>query len=182
MRSLKYAILGLINREPITGYDISKEFSHETMANFWYANHSQVYPELKKLTDEGSVEFEVIIQGEKLKKKLYSITEKGKKELMEWLLTDEQIGPTQKDIFRLRSYFSDNIPANDYISLLNSQVRMHTQRFNYLKEVMSSTYSDTPDIGTTQLGDYMLLEGAIIRENAYIMWLNRCLKIYNKGR
>ena len=27
MRTLKYAILGLINRNPLTGYDITKEFN-----------------------------------------------------------------------------------------------------------------------------------------------------------
>ena len=34
MRTLKYAILGLVNRKPLTGYDLSKEFSKE-LNNFW---------------------------------------------------------------------------------------------------------------------------------------------------
>ena len=49
MRTLKYAILGLINREPMTGYDITREFNSNNLANFWYAKHSQVYPELSRL-------------------------------------------------------------------------------------------------------------------------------------
>ena len=52
MRTLKYAILGLINREPMTGYDITREFNSNNLANFWYAKHSQVYPELGRLMDE----------------------------------------------------------------------------------------------------------------------------------
>ena len=43
MRTLKYAILGLINRKPITGYDITKEFNN-SLVNFWYAKHRQNYP------------------------------------------------------------------------------------------------------------------------------------------
>ena len=88
MRTLKYALLGLINRAPITGYDIMKEFESRVMANFWYAKHSQVYPELKRLTEEGLIEYKVVIQGEKLEKKLYSITEKGKEEFKNWLVLD----------------------------------------------------------------------------------------------
>ncbi|MCX8179105.1 MAG: PadR family transcriptional regulator, partial [Candidatus Aenigmarchaeota archaeon] len=42
MRTLKYAILGLLNRKPMTGYDLSKEFSYQ-LGNFWSANHSQIY-------------------------------------------------------------------------------------------------------------------------------------------
>ena len=49
MRTLKYAILGLINREPMSGYDITREFNNNDLANFWYAKHSQVYPELARL-------------------------------------------------------------------------------------------------------------------------------------
>ena len=74
MRTLKYAILGLINRKPMTGYDITREFNSNNLANFWYAKHSQVYPELGRLMEEKLVTCEVVIQGEKLEKKLYSIT------------------------------------------------------------------------------------------------------------
>lgn len=81
MRTLKYAILGLINREPMTGYDITREFNSNNLANFWYAKHSQVYPELGRLMDEKLVTCEVVIQGEKLEKKLYSITPDGRAQL-----------------------------------------------------------------------------------------------------
>ena len=66
MRTLKYAILGLINREPMTGYDITREFNNNNLANFWYAKHSQVYPELSRLMEEKLVTCEVVIQGEAL--------------------------------------------------------------------------------------------------------------------
>ncbi|NYC48370.1 DNA-binding PadR family transcriptional regulator [Clostridium beijerinckii] len=69
MRTLKYAILGLINRNPLTGYDITKEFN-SGLVEFWYAKHSQIYPELKKLTAEGLISYETVIQGEKLEKKV----------------------------------------------------------------------------------------------------------------
>lgn len=96
MRTLKYAILGLINRNPMTGYDLTREFNSNHLANFWYAKHSQVYPELSRLMEEELVTCEVVIQGEKMEKKLYSITEKGRQELLHWLMEDDPLGPTPK--------------------------------------------------------------------------------------
>ncbi|MBE6015481.1 MAG: PadR family transcriptional regulator [Lachnospiraceae bacterium] len=180
MRTLKYALLGLIDREPITGYDIVKEFESRVMANFWYAKHSQVYPELKRLTDEGFVEFKVILQGEKMEKKLYSITPKGHAEFVNWMKKDEPIGVTPKDLFRLRSYFTDFLPAEDYLKLLKSQLRMHTERGNTLKRSLESYAGTVPPYGTKEYGDYSVLLGAVMREDYYVSWLNVCIENLNK--
>ena len=51
MRTLKYAILGLLNQKKMTGYDLMKQFE-SALCEFWSAKHSQIYPELKKLTEE----------------------------------------------------------------------------------------------------------------------------------
>ena len=51
MGTLRYAMLGLIQRAPATGYDISKAFSGR-LGSIWGARHSQIYPELKKLTED----------------------------------------------------------------------------------------------------------------------------------
>ena len=40
----------------MTGYDLMKQFE-STLCEFWSAKHSQIYPELKKLTEEGSVAY-----------------------------------------------------------------------------------------------------------------------------
>lgn len=56
MRTLKYAILGLLNQKEMSGYDLMKQFE-STLCEFWTAKHSQIYPELKKLTEEGRVTY-----------------------------------------------------------------------------------------------------------------------------
>lgn len=175
MRTLKFALLGLIDREPITGYDIVREFESRVMANFWYAKHSQVYPELKKLTDEGLVEFKVVLQGEKMEKKLYSITPKGHAEFINWMKEDEPIGVTPKDIFRLRSYFTDFLPAENYLEILDSQKAMHTDKLNKLKHNMETYENTIPKYGTKEFGDYSVLLSAIMREEYYVNWINICI-------
>lgn len=173
MRTLKYAILGLINRQDMTGYDITKEFNNG-LSNFWNAKHSQIYPELKKIVDEGLVSFEVIISGDVMEKKLYSITEKGEKELKKWLLKDEPLEPTPKDKFRLRMYFSDEIEIDQQHNLLKKQLEKRLLKYAFL-EKRYLEYMEIPEPGTIEFGDYIVLEGAIMREKAYIKWLQKVL-------
>lgn len=152
MRTLKYAILGLINREPMTGYDITREFNSNNLANFWYAKHSQVYPELSRLMEEKLVTCEVVIQGEKLEKKLYSITEAGKQQLQEWLMKDEPLEATPKDVFRLRMYFSDFMTPEQLKTHLTNQLQKHILKEQYLSDSMLDHHHNTaPAIGTVNL-------------------------------
>lgn len=177
MRTLKYAILGLICREPMTGYDITREFNSNNLANFWYAKHSQIYPELGRLTEEGLVTCQVVIQGEKLEKKLYTITDKGRRELTDWLLLEEPLGPTPKDVFRLRMYFSDFMSREDIRRHLLDQIEKHTHKCGYLSDLMEQHHGGAvPPAGTRECGDFMVLEGAILREQSYIQWLRNCLE------
>jgi len=177
MRTLKYAILGLINRRPLTGYDITKEFN-SGLVDFWYAKHSQIYPELKKLTDENLISYETIIQGEKLEKKLYTITENGNKCLQKWLEKDDPLEPTPKDIFRLKAYFCDEMDSDTLLRQFQSALNKHSERLEYLKNCMEELLKkkDVSKVSSPQFGDYIVLNGAIMREKTYIDWLEDCIK------
>lgn len=182
MRTLKYAILGLVNREPKTGYDIKKAFDDRALTNFWHAEHSQIYPELAKLVKEGSLQCSTVIQGQKMEKKLYTITSAGKEDFEHWLKDDEEIERTYKDIFRLRTFFSDELDAKDYLKLLYSQREQHIARRDYLKGIMENVFQEIPSIGTPDLGDYMVLDGAVSRESTYVKWLERCIQIFEQPK
>ena len=64
---LSYIILGLLKHEPLTGYDLKKNFENE-VGEFWQANTGQIYPTLRKLFDAEAVDFDVEIVGAKLKR------------------------------------------------------------------------------------------------------------------
>ena len=173
MRTLKYAILGLLNRKPMTGYDLSKEFNFQ-LCEFWNAKHSQIYPELKRLVDEELIIFKVEISGDVLEKKVYYITEKGKDEFLKWLAKDEPMESTPKNKFRLRMYFSNNLDIDTRITLLEHQLLQHEKRLKFLQS-QKSAYDKVPDIDNDYFGDYLVLDGAIIREEGQIQWLKNCI-------
>jgi Predicted transcriptional regulators len=172
MRELKYAILGLADCSPVTGYDITKCFN-ASLSKFWDAKHSQIYPELHRLLEEGLVEYQVTIQGEKMEKKVYSITEKGREELLEWLRKDSDIMAVPKDTFRLRLYFGDRLTREELTETLNRQYAKRKSRFLYLESRKQATSEAAQDKSKYQR-EYMLLCGGIQREGAYVKWLEEC--------
>ena len=50
-----YVILGMVSREPRSGYEI-KAAVDSTTRFFWAASYGQIYPELKRLSEAGLVE------------------------------------------------------------------------------------------------------------------------------
>lgn len=84
--SLKYAVLGVLEARPMSGYELSQFFDSAT-GWVWTAPHSQIYPLLAKLHREGLIEVEDQIRGTKLRRKVYSITPAGLADLVEWVAT-----------------------------------------------------------------------------------------------
>ena len=53
--ALKYALLGSLADQPRTGYELLKHFE-QSLAYAWPASHSQIYPELARLLEDGLIE------------------------------------------------------------------------------------------------------------------------------
>jgi DNA-binding PadR family transcriptional regulator len=79
--SLRYAVLDLLAAEPLSGYDLTRRFA-VSMANVWPAQHSQIYPELAKLTADGLI---VQTGGGPRGRKVYRTTPAGLDALRSWL-------------------------------------------------------------------------------------------------
>jgi DNA-binding PadR family transcriptional regulator len=79
--ALRYALLGSLADQPRTGYALVKHFE-QSLAYAWPASHSQIYPELGRLLDEGLIE--QIGSGAR-NSKTYAITEAGLDEIRHWL-------------------------------------------------------------------------------------------------
>ena len=145
-------------------------------ATIWQTSGMPSTARFIRLMEEKLVTCEVVIQGEKLEKKLYSITEAGKQQLQEWLMKDEPLEATPKDVFRLRMYFSDFMTPEQLKTHLTNQLQKHILKEQYLSDIMLDHHNTAPAIGTREFGDFMVLEGAIMREKSYIDWINDCLR------
>lgn len=80
----KYVILGLLNHEDCSGYDIKNRVD-VALSQFWSAGFGQIYPTLKKLEEDGLIYHCDSSYAYGPERKIYRITEEGKEELERWL-------------------------------------------------------------------------------------------------
>lgn len=129
--SLRFALLGFLTTEPASGYRLAQEFG-ESMGWFWYASHSQIHPELKRMEAEGLVSSQRAREDSR-GTRIYSITEPGRRELDAWLAADTEYPPV-RDVERIRLVFLDQHPAD--------VIRKHLQVHKAHHEVLLGTYSE----------------------------------------
>jgi DNA-binding PadR family transcriptional regulator len=79
--SLRHALLGALADEPRSGYGLLKHFE-QSLAYAWPASHSQIYPELARLVDDGLIE--QTARGPR-GSKTYAVTAAGREEIQRWL-------------------------------------------------------------------------------------------------
>src|SRR5947208_2564635 len=81
-------ILGMIAFGKRTGYDI-KVFVDRTTRHFWAASYGQIYPELKRLEEQGLVRGQPEPSGGRART-VYELTEAGVAALEGWLSSDAE--------------------------------------------------------------------------------------------
>lgn len=175
MRSLKYALLGMLTRQDMTGYELTKLFEG-ALSEFWSIKQSQIYPELKRLTEEELVTYRIEITGQVLEKKLYSLTEKGRTDFMDWLAHSAPLPPTPKEEFRLQVFFSDQLAPAQRRELLKNQLAQHQARLAHLQQNQAA-FGGQLAPNSAAMSDYLVLLGAIMREQTTCHWLQRCLEL-----
>lgn len=124
--SVKHAILGLLSWQPLSGYDLKKIFSDST-AFYWSGNNNQVYRTLLELYDEGLVSREIIQQENLPAKKIYTISEKGRQELRQWITANPEL-PVLRNSFLIQLAWADQLTPPELERLLASyEEEIHTQ-------------------------------------------------------
>jgi PadR family transcriptional regulator AphA len=98
--ALRYALLGALADQPRTGYELLKHFQ-QSLAYAWPASHSQIYPELARLLEDGLIEQ---TDAGARNSKTYAVTEAGIDQLRAWLRETEPDRRVRSDA-ALRTFF-----------------------------------------------------------------------------
>jgi len=128
--SLKHTILGFLNNQDLSGYDLQKKIEN-TINHFWPSTQSQIYRTLKELINDGQVDMQIVYQDEKPNKKLYTITPTGEKELVQWLGSRLDL-PDHRNQFLVQLFFSDCIDNNKILKNLEDYKSIMKNRLSFL--------------------------------------------------
>jgi len=125
-------VLGMLSLGPRSGYDIKAVVDRSTRF-FWAASYGQIYPELRRLEEEGLIEGEDAPSGGR-SRRVFRLTDAGRKALEDWLL-----GPKTTIEYRdeslLRLFFADALPREQALGLLEARKRGHEQYLDVLRAI-----------------------------------------------
>ena len=126
--SIEYVLLGSLMSGPRHGYEIM-QFLDSSLDSTWRVGTSQLYALLKRLERDGQVQSNMETQKTRPSKRVFSLTEAGRKSFLDWLKTPT----TAIRYFRLefisKLFFFHLLSLDGGPELVESQIReMRRQR------------------------------------------------------
>jgi len=158
-----YVILGMVSREPRSGYEI-KAAVDESTRFFWAASYGQIYPELKRLSEAGLVEGVDAPRGER-KRTVYAITDAGMAALADWLRRPPQTAEMREEGL-LKLFFSGVVPPQDALATLRAMRERRRELVAQLRGMEPKTLEKDPF-------SLMVLQGGIEFNEWFADWCER---------
>lgn len=151
--SLKYALLGLLDNHPASGYELTQEFAASLERWAWHAKHSQIYPELAKLEKDGLIE--VAEEGAR-GRKTYAITRVGREDLRQWLVQPSKRERMRSE-FMLRLFLMGSLPKAQARKMIERMVAGAQSEIDAVREAMA----DEDPIGPDGRPEFGILAGEL---------------------
>ena len=166
--SLKYAILGLLSEGPRHGYEL-KGLYDEALVPSGKLSFGQVYPTLDRLRRDGCVDQDVVSQDDRPDRKVYSITEHGRRQLQEWLETPTELSLEARNETFLKLMLGRRLTGVDPLGVLKVERRACLARLHEVTQARARAKEEGEPLQTI-----LLLELAVLRLEAFVKWLEDC--------
>jgi PadR family transcriptional regulator AphA len=127
-----YVILGMVSREPRSGYEI-KAVVDNTTRFFWAASYGQIYPELKRLSEAGLIAGVDASTGDR-KRTVYAITADGDQELKDWLRRAPETAEMREEGL-LKLFFSGVLKPAEAVETLRAMRRRRLELAERLRSM-----------------------------------------------
>lgn len=124
--SLRYALLALLSVEPMTGYDLYKQFE-SSVGYVWHAPDSQIYPALRQMEKDGLLEGEEVAWGQRGKKRQYRITPLGTDAFRQWMNSELEYSRERDPVHLKAAYLEWAEPAAARAQM-NAHLDYHAER------------------------------------------------------
>ena len=168
--SFEFILLGLINEEPIHGYDLYKKVdSTECISLIWHVKQSLLYSMLEKLEEVDFLTSDILDGMKLIKRKEYRITETGRKELLNWVSSPVTHERNIRQEFLAKLYFAQKIDKKKCLALLEAQKTLCETWVVNLEDVSSKN-------NNTQRYETLIIQYRISQIRATIEWLDYCQK------
>jgi DNA-binding PadR family transcriptional regulator len=167
--SVRHALMGLLAQEgPLHGYELKAAFEGDLLPTS-SLNFGQVYGSLERLERDGLVAHVVVSQQERPDKKVFRLTDAGRRELEGWLAAPSAVPLDLRNETLLKLAIAARLEGARPAEVIAVERRA---AFARLREVTEARVRARADHEPVQL--VLVLELAALRLEAFIRWLETC--------
>jgi PadR family transcriptional regulator, regulatory protein AphA len=179
--SLKQALLGFLNYQPYTGYDLKTKFD-SSVRHFWPADQSQIYRTLVQLANEGLAEMEIVHQDDRPDRKVYSITAAGREELRRFL-TGPMPMPDARSAPLIMVFFAGMLSDEEALALFEQAAGFMRASLSALDDVPSVIEQYKQEIGSEREAFFwgLTLESGLAQMRAHLAWVESVIQRIKSG-
>jgi len=173
----EYAILGLLESQPMYGYEMFQQFQQDTLRQIVHLEMSQMYAFLKKLERLEFIEAELEPQGIRPPRRIFHLTDSGRTVFHEWLTTPVERPREIRVFFLLKLYFVRKIIPNQTARLIEREIVACRKFLDHLES------QRLPDADTSDSAflDHVVLRSRIHQTRALIDWLCELQSEFQQG-
>jgi len=163
----RHLILGLLQQQPMSGYDIKRLLKS---LSWLIGNPSSgsLYPVLRGLLHDGLVSVEPVQHETRPPRKIYSVTEDGRRAFDEWIDQPVRRGAPLR-IFLIRLMLADRHSPTSLVSCLE---RRHAQVASQRRALERTVVGQG---GESRLGQDLALDYGLALASAELEWLDKAL-------
>jgi DNA-binding PadR family transcriptional regulator len=181
--SLEFAILGFLNYQPYTGYDLKKIFD-TSIRHFWQADQSQIYRTLARLTENGWAEMEKIPQDDRPDRKVYSITDAGRAELLHWLSGPPPKGDQPRSAPLIQVFFAAQLSDEEILAKFEGYAAIMRAILSQYEQVPEQIEPFQKEIPSPREHFFWMLtlENGIANMRANLVWAESVIERIKRGK
>ena len=163
----EYAILGLLEGQPMYGYEMFQQFQNGTLRQIVHLEMSQMYAFLKKLERLAYIEAELEQQGIRPPRRIFHLTDTGRAVFHTWLTTPVERPREIRVFFLLKLYFVRQIIPDQTAHLIEQEINACRKFLDHLES------QRVPDVSTSDTAflDHVVLRSRIHQTRALLDWL-----------
>ncbi|MBW4468766.1 MAG: PadR family transcriptional regulator [Pegethrix bostrychoides GSE-TBD4-15B] len=176
--SLAHVILGLLQQQERTGYDLKTKCFNDCISHLWQADQAQIYRTLDKLESQAWITCTVEIQHDRPNRKVYQITEAGEAELTHWLQTHHPL-PMLREPLLVQLYFAAQLPNEAIVYLLEQELEARQEKLAQCEaqcEAIAALSLSNPTASREQKLHRLVLDLVKQREQTHLDWLEKAIR------
>ncbi|WP_405490589.1 PadR family transcriptional regulator [Nocardia sp. NBC_00511] len=166
--ALEHALLVSLTERASSGYDLARRFD-KSIGFFWNATHQQIYRVLKRMDEQGWVIPEAVVQEGRPDKKVYTVSDAGRAELVRWIAEPADLEPMRNELgVKLRAASLGDVPA--LLTEVKRHRDQHAHRLDLYRAFEKKDYPAPDQLSGPKLHQYLVLRGGVRVEEGIVDW------------